>query len=183
MTPIPTDTGPLWRQPLDTPVGCLVLVASDDGLRAVLWPDDRDGRVPLPDGVVDGTNPHLEAAAAQLTEWFAGEREDFDLATDVVGTDFQRQVWAELARIAYGETISYATLAERIGDRGKARAVGTAVGRNPLSIVVPCHRVVGADGRLTGFAGGLDVKRRLLDLEHGTLPLDPSLDAPIGGAA
>lgn len=176
---------PLVRRVIRTPVGPLTLVASDRGLRAILWPDDREGRVPLPAGATDDPTPaaaaHLDAAETQLDEWFAGQRTEFDLATDIVGTGFQRAVWAALATIPHGATVSYAELASRIGDgdRGKARAVGAAVGRNPLSIVVPCHRVVGADGRLTGFAGGLEVKRRLLDLENGT----PSLLAAPGGDA
>lgn len=162
----------LHRTTLPSPVGELVLVASDTGLRAILWPDHATGRVPLPDGIAPaGDHPVLTATAVQLREWFAGERRDFDLPLDPVGTPFQHGVWAALARIPYGETVTYAELADALGDRRKARAVGAAVGRNPLSIVVPCHRVVGADGTLTGFAGGLPTKRALLDLEAGTAVL------------
>ena len=169
----PTD---LRRTTYESPVGPIVLVASAAGLRAVLWPDHRSGRVPLPEDIptVDG-DPVLAATETQLAEWFAGRRTSFDLPLDPAGTDFQRRVWTALAAIPHGTTRTYAEVAEEAeGDRGKARAVGTAVGRNPLSIIVPCHRVVGADGSLTGFAGGLDVKRRLLDLEAGraALPLD-----------
>lgn len=163
----------LARTVVLTPIGELTLIASDRGLRAVLWPDDRPGRVPLPPSVVDGPDhPVLVTARDQLTAWFAGRRRHFDLALDPVGTTFQRTVWEALTKVGYGCTATYAEVAERIGDRGKARAVGAAVGRNPLSIVVGCHRVVGSAGALTGFAGGLEAKRWLLDHESGaTLPL------------
>lgn len=167
----PTPTDRLFRATLASPVGELVLVASDRGLRAVLWPDHAPGRVPLPDEIADDDHPVLTAAATQLREWFAGERREFDLPLDPSGTPFQHDVWARLAEIPYGETVTYAELADQLGDRRKARAVGAAVGRNPLSVVVPCHRVVGADGTLTGFAGGLATKRVLLDLESGTATL------------
>lgn len=170
-----TTTPTLARAVVDSPVGPLTLLSSDAGLRAVLWPDERTGRVPLPGAVADDpTHPVLAEAARQLEEWFAGDRRDFALPLDPVGTDFQRKVWEALRRIGYGETSTYGAVAEEVaGDRGRARAVGAAIGRNPISIIVPCHRVVGAGGALTGFAGGLDVKRRLLALESGTptLPL------------
>lgn len=107
-------------------------------------------------------------AVAQLGEYFAGERRAFDLPLAPAGTAFQQRVWAALAAIPYGETTSYSALAEAIGQPGSARAVGAANGANPLAIVVPCHRVVGADGMLTGYAGGLDAKRNLLTLEDST---------------
>lgn len=170
------DDAILCRAVVDSPIGPLTLVASDAGLRAILWPDDATGRVPLPDKVADRPDhPVLVAATAQLEEFFAGAREEFDLPLDPVGTDFQRRVWAALTRIDFGSTTTYGAVAEAVaGDRGRARAVGAAIGRNPISIVVPCHRVVGADGSLTGFAGGLDVKRRLLDHES------PSPSLPLG---
>lgn len=172
MTSPTATTAHLCRTTLPSPVGELVLVASDTGLRAILWPDHATGRVPLPADITPADDhPVLTAAATQLHEWFAGERQDFDLPLDPVGTPFQHGVWAALAQIPYGETVTYAELADALGDRRKARAVGAAVGRNPLSIVVPCHRVVGADGTLTGFAGGLPTKRALLDLESGTTVL------------
>ncbi|CAN5651862.1 MAG: methylated-DNA--[protein]-cysteine S-methyltransferase [Iamia sp.] len=167
----PTD---LHRTTVASPVGRLTLVASDRGLRAVLWPDDRAGRVPLPDQVPeDPDHAVLAEAAAQLDQWFAGDRTAFGLPLDPEGTDFQQQVWRALVTIPHGRTRTYGEVAEAaVGDRGKARAVGAAIGRNPLSIVVPCHRVVGADGSLTGFAGGVSVKRQLLDHESGArLPL------------
>ena len=151
----------------DSQVGRLELVGSDAGLRAVLWPVERDGRVRLPDDVVDADHPVLTRTAAQLDEYFAGDRRHFDLPLDLHGTAFQVKVWRALGEIDFGGTTSYGELAAPLGGTHMARAVGAAVGRNPVSIVVPCHRVVGADGSLTGFAGGLDAKRTLLALERG----------------
>ncbi len=150
-----------------SPVGELTLVASDAGLRAILWAEERVGRVPLPERRDDPANAILAAAVRQLTEYFEGRRRDFDLPLDPVGTDFQRSVWTGLNAIPYGETRSYAALATAIGRPGASRAVGAANGRNPLSIVTPCHRVIGANGTLTGFAGGLAVKQWLLAHERG----------------
>jgi len=110
----------------------------------------------------------LDAAAAQLREYLAGERTDFDLPLRPIGNEFEQAVWAELLRIPYGETTSYGEIARRIGHPGSARAVGRANGRNPIAIVVPCHRVIGSDGSLTGYGGGLDLKRALLTLEAET---------------
>lgn len=151
---------------VDSPVGPLTLVASETGLRAVLWPNDADGRVRFGEEINDDpAHPTLAAAAMQISEYFAGDRKDFDLPLDPQGTEFQVQVWHSLATIPYGETASYSEQAERIGRPKAVRAVGAANGKNPLSIVLPCHRVVGANGSLTGFAGGLDAKRFLLDHE------------------
>jgi methylated-DNA-[protein]-cysteine S-methyltransferase len=141
----------------DTPVGRLALVAGDAGLRRVLWP----GEAP-PEGADAGPHPVLDAAATQLEEYFAGDRTAFELPLDLAGTAFQRRAWLELAAIPYGTTRSYGAQAERLGRPGAARAVGAANARNPLPIVLPCHRLVGARGALTGFAGGLEVKRALL---------------------
>ena len=151
-----------------SPVGPLTIVASDDGLRAILWPDDASARVPSADDPVPveaSEHPVLAAATAQLDEYFAGERVDFDVPLDPVGTDFQQAAWRALRTIPFGETVSYGEQAERMGDKRKARAVGAANGRNPISIVVPCHRVVGSNGSLTGFAGGIEVKAWLLQHE------------------
>lgn len=153
---------------LTTPIGSLRLVASEAGLRAVLWDGDNPRRVRL-DACVDEKVSVLRSAAAQLDEFFSGTRREFDLPLDPVGTSFQRAAWDVLRTIPYGETISYGEQAARMGDRRKARAVGAANGRNPLSIVVPCHRVIGSNGALTGFAGGLDVKNVLLAHERATL--------------
>lgn len=151
---------------IETPVGTLTLVASDVGLRAVLWPGDDPERVRLGTRSEDAAHPVLTAAAAQLDEYFRGERVEFALPLDPVGTEFQRAAWDALRQIPYGTTISYGEQAARMGDRRKARAVGAANGRNPLSIVVPCHRVVGSSGSLTGFAGGVDTKSWLLAHER-----------------
>jgi methylated-DNA-[protein]-cysteine S-methyltransferase len=155
---------------MDTPVGMLTLVASARGLRAVLWPNERPGRVPMNASTGGGpvADQVLADAVAQLTEYFAGERQDFELPLDPVGTEFQQQAWMVLRTIPYGRTISYGEQAARLGDRNKSRAVGAANGRNPISIIVPCHRVVGSTGKLTGFAAGVDAKAWLLAHEQGS---------------
>ncbi len=155
----------------DSPIGPLLLAASDRGLCAIYMSRQRH----VPDEPEQNWKPvsrddamHfsiLESARAQLDEYFAGERSQFDLPLDLVGTDFQRSVWKGLCGIAFGETISYGELARRIGNAKAVRAVGLANGRNPVSIVVPCHRVIGADGSMTGYGGGIDRKRYLLALE------------------
>ena len=148
-----------------SPVGRLTLVASDDGLAGILWPTERPGRVRLPQATEDQRHPVLVETERQLKEYFAGRRRAFALTLDVVGTAFQKKVWNALFTIPFGETRSYAQIARQIGRPTAARAVGAANGRNPVSIVAPCHRVVGSTGTLTGFAGGLDAKARLLALE------------------
>ncbi len=145
-----------------SPVGPLTLGAGDAGLTHVLFGDQRASTA---DGTGAGAARILDAAQGQLAEYFAGERRAFELPLDPRGTPFQLAVWQLLRDIPYGETITYGEQARRLGRLGAARAVGAANGRNPLSIVVPCHRVVGADGRLVGFGGGLDAKRYLLNLE------------------
>ncbi len=154
---------------IPSPVGVLTLAASARGLAAILWEDDDPARVPL-GPVRDGADdPVLRETARQLGAYFARERTSFDLPLDPVGTAFQQSVWAALRTIPYGETRSYAAIARDIGRPSACRAVGAANGRNPISIVVPCHRVVGTGGALTGFAGGLAAKRRLLELEGALL--------------
>ena len=152
---------------LDTPVGKLIVVAGDRGLRAVHFP----GTAP-PDGVVAGRSPALAAAQKQLLEYFEGKRVVFDLPLELVGTPFQCRAWRALATIPYGATISYGEQARRLGHPRAARAVGAANGRNPIPIVLPCHRVIGADGSLTGFGGGLETKLALLELEARVLVAD-----------
>ncbi len=146
---------------LETPVGTLTLEGTGEVLEGLWFDGPPAKRVlgPRDDGILVG-------ARAQLTEYFAGEREAFDLELAPHGTPFQRSVWDALARIPYGRTTSYGELALALGSPRAVRAVGLANGRNPLSIVVPCHRVVGADGALTGYAGGLWRKRFLLALEE-----------------
>ena len=146
-------------------VGKLKLVAGDAGLAAVLWENDRPSRVPLDPMVEDDGHPILLEAERQLTEYFNGERGTFSIRLAPVGTPFQNKVWEALKTIPFGETRSYGDIAAQIGQPGAVRAVGAANGRNPISIIVPCHRVIGASGRLIGFAGGLKTKERLLALE------------------
>ena len=149
----------------DSPVGLLTIVASDVGLRAILWPVEKAGRVSFAEPVESGDHPVIDATIAQLTEYVSGSRQRFDLPLDMVGTKFQQSVWDALTEISYGETMSYGELAGELGKPGASRAVGSATGRNPVSIVVPCHRLIASSGKLTGFAGGLDAKRWLLDHE------------------
>jgi methylated-DNA-[protein]-cysteine S-methyltransferase len=151
---------------VDSPVGRLNLVASAKGLVAILWENDRPNRVRLGDLDEGGESLILDAVEGQLREYFAGERREFDLPLDMRGTAFQQSVWEALLAIPYGETTTYGQLAKRLGDVNAVRAVGAANGRNPVSIVVPCHRVIGSTGKLTGFAGGLDTKAYLLRLEQ-----------------
>ena len=150
---------------MPSPVGRLTLVASDAGLRAVLWESDKPGRVPLDPVQENATHPVLKEARQQLHRYFASSLTGFDLPLDAAGTPFQKRVWAALARIPFGETRSYGAIAAELGDVKAVRAVGAANGRNPISIIVPCHRVIGASGLLTGFAGGLAAKATLLRLE------------------
>jgi methylated-DNA-[protein]-cysteine S-methyltransferase len=145
-----------------TPIGDMLLLGDAAGLRGLYLPDPRHG--PAVAGA-PGEAPVFAAAREQLDAYFAGELEAFDLPLAPEGTDFQRRVWAELERIPFGETISYSTLADRLGNPRAVRAVGLANGRNPISIVVPCHRVIGADGTLVGYGGGLENKRWLLEHE------------------
>jgi len=146
---------------LATPIGDLRLVASPNGLRRIDLPPAGE-----PESTwVEESTPILAEVVRQLTEYFAGDRRTFDLPLEPEGTDFQLSVWKVLRAIPFGQTISYGEQARRLGDANKARAVGSANGRNPLPIVVPCHRVVGADGSLTGFSGGVDAKRWLLEHE------------------
>jgi methylated-DNA-[protein]-cysteine S-methyltransferase len=156
---------------ISTSIGDLTLAADDDGAITRVGfgaqaAGDRDG---LPAAEATGeAAAALDAAATQLHEYLARERTAFDLPLRPHGNPFEQLVWAELARIPYGETTSYGEIARRIGHPGSARAVGRANGRNPIAIVLPCHRVIGSDGSLTGYGGGLDLKRTLLTLEAET---------------
>ena len=172
-----------YTETLDSPCGPLFCVVDEAG--AVVRIEFQNGR----DGsnarecphfllrlreqgvkVVDDDGSHTARLRGQLAEYFAGQRQDFDLALSPVGTPFERSVWAELRRIPFGETRSYGEIAQAIGRPGAARAVGRANGANPIPIVVPCHRVIGSDGSLTGFGGGLEAKSRLLEIEGRRLP-------------
>jgi methylated-DNA-[protein]-cysteine S-methyltransferase len=151
---------------MQSPVGKLKLVASAKGLAGILWQNDKTSRVPHLSGATENRDhPILLEAERQLNEYLAGKRKAFDVPLDFVGNAFHQRVWAALLTIPYGETRTYGQIARQIGKPSAARAVGSANGRNPISIVAPCHRVIGANGKLTGFAGGLKVKAALLDLE------------------
>jgi methylated-DNA-[protein]-cysteine S-methyltransferase len=148
---------------VDTPIGSLGLLASERGLVNLRWSAN---------GLSDDASPVLDAAAAQLEAYFAGELTEFDLPFDLAGTEFQRDCWLALATIPYGQTVSYGEQARRLGlGPDAARAVGAANGQNPIPVILPCHRVIGADGSLTGFGGGLHLKRFLLEHEGALLPL------------
>jgi methylated-DNA-[protein]-cysteine S-methyltransferase len=147
-------------------VGLLTLAATDDGLAAILWENDRPGRVKLNIQAEDARHSILVETKRQLQEYFNGQRTTFALTLDLAGTAFQRAVWSALLTIPFGQTRTYGQIARQIGHPGAVRAVGAANGRNPVSIVAPCHRVIGSTGRLTGFAGGLEAKARLLALER-----------------
>jgi methylated-DNA-[protein]-cysteine S-methyltransferase len=148
---------------IDSPIGELTLVASDGVLSGIYFP----GHWHMPAPEVFGTRSEggFEQARGQLGEYFAGERTAFEIPTAIAGDEFQRRVWGLIDRIPYGQTTTYGEMAQELGDLALARKVGGAVGRNPLSITTPCHRVVGKDGKLTGYAGGLERKRFLLELE------------------
>jgi methylated-DNA-[protein]-cysteine S-methyltransferase len=149
-----------------SPVGNLRLIATDNGLAAILWENDNPKRIRLTPLVEDKTHPVLLAAERELAEYFEGKRTSFSVNLDPVGTEFQNKVWRALSEIPFGETRSYREIAQRIGNPNAVRAVGAANGKNPISIIVPCHRVIGASGQLTGFAGELDIKEQLLTLEN-----------------
>ena len=181
-----------FSRPFASPVGRLRLIASDTGLAAILWENDKPGRVPLANLVPAATasimargsepdeHPVLVETERQLGEYFAGTRTAFDLPLDPVGTEFQRRVWRALLAIPYGQTRSYADIARQVGSPTAVRAVGAANGKNPISIVTPCHRVIGSTGQLTGFAGGLETKAYLLRLES---PRRGSLKGPCAPSA
>jgi len=150
---------------IQSPVGELKLVASDQGLTAILWENDNPKRVPIKDVVEQNDHPVLLETERQLNEYFSGHRKEFTITLDFVGTGFQKEVWQALLTIPYGETRSYTQIAMQLNNPKAVRAVGAANGKNPVSIIAPCHRVIGASGSLTGFAGGLKNKALLLSLE------------------
>jgi methylated-DNA-[protein]-cysteine S-methyltransferase len=154
---------------MKSPVGTLLLTGDDCGLRLLSFENSKRAAAVQPAWKSDQA-PFAEVIR-QLQAYFSGERKDFDLPVAPEGTDFQLKVWRSLLTIPYGETISYRTLAERIGNPKAVRAVGLANGRNPIPIIIPCHRVIGGDGSLTGFGGGLSTKRKLLDLESKQMTL------------
>ncbi|MBL8179071.1 MAG: methylated-DNA--[protein]-cysteine S-methyltransferase [Bryobacterales bacterium] len=155
----------MWYTTMPSPVGRLLLAGEEDALHLLSFTMGSRARVPQPEWRED--EAPFRPCMRQLDGYFAGDRTDFDLKLAPEGTPFQLRVWSELRRIGYGVTISYGELARRIGNPAASRAVGLANGANPIAIIVPCHRVIGASGKLTGFGGGLDIKQRLLDLEQG----------------
>jgi methylated-DNA-[protein]-cysteine S-methyltransferase len=150
---------------VESPVGRLKLIASDKGLAAILWEKDDPRRVRLSPIEPDPDNRFLKQTESELNGYFSGKLKKFTVPLDFKGTDFQKRVWAALLTIPFGETRSYGEIAKQIGKPDASRAVGAANGRNPISIIAPCHRVLGANGKLTGFAGGLEAKDQLLRLE------------------
>jgi methylated-DNA-[protein]-cysteine S-methyltransferase len=152
---------------IDSPVGQLKLVASDKGLAAILWENEDPNRVRFGPLTETPRHPILRETERQLGQYFAGQLKAFTVPLDFKGTAFQKSVWAALLTIPFGETRSYSQIARQIGRPKAFRAVGAANGKNPISIIAPCHRVIGSSGALTGFAGGLAAKERLLKLESG----------------
>jgi methylated-DNA-[protein]-cysteine S-methyltransferase len=159
----------LFYSTMDSPVGNLLLVGNECGLRFISFENSKRAASVKPDWKSD--QAQFAEVIRQLREYFSGERKKFDLPLAPEGTDFQLDVWRSLRTIPYGETISYSQLAKRIGNPKAVRAVGLANGCNPIPIIIPCHRVIGSDGSLTGFGGGLSTKRKLLDLENKQMSL------------
>jgi methylated-DNA-[protein]-cysteine S-methyltransferase len=151
-------------QYLETPIGKLLIAGDGETVRVIGFPKNGCPRDPQP-GWIERSTGAIEETARQLREYFAGRRREFELPLAPEGTKFQKSVWRELQGIPYGRTISYGELARRVGNPKASRAVGAANGANPIPIVIPCHRVIGANGKLTGFGGGLPIKEKLLDLE------------------
>jgi methylated-DNA-[protein]-cysteine S-methyltransferase len=156
---------------LETPIGTLLIAGDEQAVRRIDFPKDGKPGTPQPEWTESARGP-VGQAMKQLREYFAGKRADFDLPLAPEGTEFQRTVWRNLQDIPYGETISYGELAKRVGNPKASRAVGAANGQNPIPIVIPCHRVIGANGKLTGFGGGLPTKEALLALETKQLKLN-----------
>jgi methylated-DNA-[protein]-cysteine S-methyltransferase len=155
-----------YHKILKSPVGTLTLVAEDEALIAVCWESKHAARLGLSDTQRLDRHPVLLTAEKQLLEYFSGHRRKFDLPFEFNGTDFQIEVWSALCKIPFGETRTYGDLARTIGAPKACRAVGASNGRNPIAIIVPCHRVIGANGKLIGFAGGLEIKDHLLKMER-----------------
>lgn len=166
MAKVKSDNSYVYKT-MQSPVGELTLVGSDRGLAAVLWENDDLGRVGLKIAGEDRNHPVLVETERQLGQYFMLQRKKFSIRLDFAGTEFQKKVWSALLTIPFGETRSYGEIAKQLGNPKAMRAVGAANGKNPISIIAPCHRVIGASGELTGFAGGLETKAYLLRLEGG----------------
>ena len=149
----------------ETPLGTMFAVATDGEITRLDFTDAKYVAKLDDDAIEDAKDPVLASCAKQMAEYFAGKRDTFDLPVAPRGTGFQESVWREIARVPFGKTITYSELARRAGAPGSARAAGAATGRNPIAVAIPCHRIVGADGSLTGYAGGLPRKTKLLELE------------------
>ena len=152
---------------MNSPVGDITLVADEENLCAIYWQNQKPDSRKFPDLEKNDKSRVLRSAALQLSSYFMGRTQKFDIPLRPVGTDFQEKVWRALRSIKYGKTVSYGEIARKIGNPKAVRAVGAAIGKNPLSIIVPCHRVIGSNGKLTGFAGGLETKEFLLNMERG----------------
>lgn len=159
----------LYFKLMNSPVGQLCLVAHEYALVAVLWENDPPQRVRLSELLEDQQHPILLETEKQLNEYFQHQRQHFELPLDFMGTAFQKRVWQALLQIPFGQTRTYKQIAEHIGDGKAVRAVGAANGKNPISIIAPCHRVIGANGKLVGFAGGLENKKILLNIESAQI--------------
>lgn len=164
-----TDCSTMHYTVTDSPIGILMLTGSEDGLNGLYMSDAHHARTVDPEWVRTDALALFEDVSRQLDEYFSGNRKEFEVPLVLSGTEFQREVWAALRTIPYGQTASYGEIAAQIGRPGASRAVGLANGRNPVGIIVPCHRVIGADGTLTGYGGGLDRKQWLLSLEGAWL--------------
>ena len=150
---------------MDTPVGDIVLIADNKNLCSIYWPNQEPDKKKFHNLERKAHSKVLRTVVKQLYQYFEGKRVVFDLPIKMVGTTFQRKVWDALTSIKFGETASYRDIAKKVGNPKAARAVGAAIGKNPISIIIPCHRVIGSNGKLTGFAGGVVAKEFLLDLE------------------
>ncbi len=153
---------------MNTVVGTLKIIVDNQELVAILWDNEKPNRVTLDHMEEDSINSLLLEVEKQLKEYFSGKRQVFNLPLKMNGTAFQKAVWEELKKIPFGQSVSYKYIAQKLNNQKAVRAVGSANGRNPISIIVPCHRVIGANGKLSGFAGGVDRKKILLDLECST---------------
>ncbi|MGZ3633505.1 MAG: methylated-DNA--[protein]-cysteine S-methyltransferase [Parachlamydiaceae bacterium] len=155
----------LKYQCIQSPVGILKIVVNDHALLAILWENEKLGRIRLDSMLEEHGNALILEAEKQLNDYFSRRRDAFNIPVETIGTPFQLKVWEALRKIPYGATCSYKDIALKIGHPKAVRAVGTAIGRNPISIMIPCHRVIASNGTLAGFAGGLDRKKMLLDIE------------------
>lgn len=155
---------PLFQIKFQSDIGPMYIVASENGLRGVFW---KEPKIQYTTPQMQGkTIQILNTTQKQLEQYLKGQRKIFDLPLDIIGTEFQKHVWRELSKIPYGKTLSYSDIARKIKNDKAVRAVGTANGRNPISLIIPCHRVIAADGTLGGYAGGLEIKKKLLGLEQ-----------------